>query len=48
MLVDAKAVGDLASLSARLDALTVTISEQRERKKAERARKVEEAKAGKK
>jgi len=46
-LVEAKAVGDLASLRARLDVLTATIAEQRELKKAERARKLEEAKGHK-
>ncbi len=46
-LVDAKAVGDLATLVARLDALTTTIAEQREQKKAERAKRVEEAKGHK-
>jgi polyhydroxyalkanoate synthesis regulator phasin len=40
---DAQAVGDLAGLDARLDALTGTINERREQRKAERARKVEEA-----
>jgi hypothetical protein len=43
-LVDAKAVGDLAALEGRLTALTSTISEQREQRKAERARRIEEAK----
>ncbi|HET7734398.1 MAG TPA: DUF349 domain-containing protein [Nocardioidaceae bacterium] len=46
-LSDAKAVGDLASLVARLDALTATIEEQREKKRAERAKRVEEAKGEK-
>lgn len=41
-LADAQAVGDLAGLDARLDALTGTIAERREQRKAERAKKVEE------
>jgi hypothetical protein len=44
---DAQAVGDLAALLARLDALTGTIAERRVARKAERARKVEEARARK-
>jgi len=44
-LEDAKVVGDLPALASRLEALTATIAEQRERKRAERARRVEEAKA---
>jgi hypothetical protein len=46
-LDDAKVVGDLQALASRLDALTATIAEQRERKRAERARRVEEAKGQK-
>jgi hypothetical protein len=41
---EAQAVGDLAGLDARLDALTATIDARREQRRAERARKVEEAK----
>jgi hypothetical protein len=44
---DAQAVGDLAALLARLDALTGTIAERRVARKAERARKVEEARVRK-
>jgi hypothetical protein len=44
---DAQAVGDLAGLVARLDALGTTIDEQREQRRAERARKLDEAKAAK-
>lgn len=43
-LVDANAVGDFASLVARLDALDVTVAAQREQKRAERAAKQAEAK----
>jgi hypothetical protein len=43
-VVEAQAVGDLAGLDRRLDALTTKIDERREQRKAERARKVEEAK----
>ena len=46
-LVDAQAVGDLAGLDARLDALTATIDKQREKRKADRARKLERAKGEK-
>ena len=46
-LRDAQAVGDLAGLDARLDALTGTIEAQRERRKAERARKLERARGEK-
>ena len=42
---DAQAVGDLAGLGRRLDALTTTIEQRREQRKAERARKVEQARA---
>ena len=42
-LQDAQAVGDLAGLDARLDALTKDIGVQREQRRAERARKLEEA-----
>jgi hypothetical protein len=42
-LQDAQAVGDLAGLDARLDALTKEIGAQREQRRAERARKLEEA-----
>ena len=43
----AQAVGDLAGLDARLDALTGTIAERREQRKVERAKKVEEGKSHK-
>jgi hypothetical protein len=43
LLVDAQAMGDLASLAARLDALQPAIDAQREQRKAERAAKVAEA-----
>ncbi|WP_395691570.1 DUF349 domain-containing protein [Nocardioides sp.] len=46
-VVDANAVGDLASLATRLDALTPLLDAQREERKAERARRSEEARAGK-
>ena len=46
-IADAQAVGDLASLGGRLDALTRTIEERREQRKAERAKKVEQAKGEK-
>jgi hypothetical protein len=46
-VTDANAVGDLASLSARLDALAPVIDEQRESRKAERAQKSAEAKQAK-
>ncbi|MGZ4490294.1 MAG: DUF349 domain-containing protein [Nocardioidaceae bacterium] len=41
---EAQAVGDLGGLDRRLDALTTKIDERREQRRAERARKVEEAK----
>lgn len=44
---EAQAVGDLDGLLARLDALTGTIDVRREQRKAERARKLEAARAGK-
>jgi hypothetical protein len=43
----AQAVGDLAGLESRLDALTGTIDEQRAKRRAERAAKLEQAKAEK-
>jgi hypothetical protein len=43
-LQDAQAVGDLAGLDARLDGLRSTIEKQREQRKAERAKRVAEAK----
>jgi hypothetical protein len=43
----AQAVGDLDGLQARLDALTPVVQEQREKRKAERAAKVEEARTAK-
>jgi hypothetical protein len=43
----AQAVGDLAALEARLDALTERIAEQRKQRQAERARKVESARGDK-
>jgi DNA repair exonuclease SbcCD ATPase subunit len=46
-VTDANAVGDLASLAARLDALTPLIAAQREARKAERAAKSAEARAEK-
>ncbi|WP_427892465.1 DUF349 domain-containing protein [Kribbella sp. GL6] len=46
-LEDAQAVGDLDGLRARLDALTPLVAQQRERRKAERAAKVEEARSAK-
>ncbi|TDW21528.1 DUF349 domain-containing protein [Kribbella kalugense] len=46
-LEEAQAVGDLDGLRARLDALTPLVAEQRERRKAERAAKVEEARSAK-
>lgn len=46
-LKDAQAVGDLAALDTRLDALGETISKQREQRKAERAQKAAEAKVHK-
>jgi len=44
---DAQAVGDLAGLERRLDALTETIGAQRERRRRDRARKLERAKVEK-
>jgi hypothetical protein len=44
---EAQAVGDLAGLEARLDALTGTIDAQRERRRRDRARKLERAKVEK-
>jgi len=44
---EAHAVGDLPSLTARLDALSSVIGEQREVRKAERAKKVAESKVAK-
>ena len=44
---DAQAVGDLDGLQARLEALTPLVAQQRERRKAERAAKVEEARSAK-
>ncbi|GAA0930597.1 DUF349 domain-containing protein [Kribbella koreensis] len=44
---EAQAVGDLDGLRARLDALTPLVAQQREKKKAERAAKVEEARDAK-
>jgi hypothetical protein len=46
-VVDANAVGDLASLAARLDALGPVIAQQREARKAERAQRVAESKTAK-
>ncbi|WP_139978679.1 DUF349 domain-containing protein [Nocardioides litoris] len=46
-VTDANAVGDLASLSARLDALAPVLAAQRETRKAEKAEKAAEAKAAK-
>lgn len=46
-VTDANAVGDLAALAARLDALTPLIATQREARKAERAAKSAEARAEK-
>jgi hypothetical protein len=46
-LVDAQVVGDLAALDKRLDALKGTIEKQREQRKAERAKRVAEAKVSK-
>lgn len=43
-VTDANAVGDLAALSGRLDALGPLIASQREARKAERAQKAEQAK----
>lgn len=46
-VTDANAVGDLASLSARLDALRPVLDGQRESRRAEKAQRSAEAKAGK-
>jgi hypothetical protein len=46
-VAEAHAVGDLASLTARLDALTPVIATQREARKAERAARAQEARAEK-
>jgi hypothetical protein len=46
-VTDAHAVGDLASLSTRLESLSSVIGEQREARKVERAQKVAEAKVAK-
>jgi len=46
-VADARAVGDLAALTARLDALTPVIATQREARKAERAARAEEARTQK-
>ena len=46
-VVDANAVGDLASLVARLDALGPVIAQQREARKAERAQRAAESKTAK-
>ncbi|HET6625726.1 MAG TPA: DUF349 domain-containing protein [Nocardioidaceae bacterium] len=46
-VTEAQAVGDLDGLHKRLDALTTTIGERREQRKAERAKKLEEAKGHK-
>lgn len=46
-VVEANAVGDLAALAARLDALAPVLAVQREARKAERAQRTAEAKAGK-
>ena len=46
-VAEAHAVGDLASLTARLDALTPVIATQREARKAERAARAEEARGEK-
>jgi len=46
-ITDANAVGDLAALNARLDALTPVIATQREARKAERAARAEKARAAK-
>jgi len=44
---EAQAVGDLAGLEARLDALTEALGVQREQRREEKAQKLEEAKAAK-
>ncbi len=46
-IADAQAVGDLDGLDGRLNALTGTIDERREQRRAERAKKVEEARGHK-
>jgi hypothetical protein len=46
-LAEAQAVGDLGALDKRLDALTGTIDAQREKRKAERAAKLEAARGAK-
>lgn len=46
-VADAHAVGDLASLAGRLDALTPIIATQRDARRAERAARAEEARAAK-
>ncbi|MDX2972149.1 DUF349 domain-containing protein [Kribbella solani] len=46
-LEDAQAVGDLDGLRGRLEALSPLVAQQRERRKAERAAKVEEARSAK-
>jgi hypothetical protein len=43
-IAEAQAVGDLARLDARLEALKATVAARRERRRQERARKIEEAK----
>jgi hypothetical protein len=46
-VAEAQAVGDLAALQARLEALTGSIAAQREQRKAERAKRLERAKGEK-
>ena len=46
-IAEAQALGDLDGLNTRMDALTTTINERRVQRKAERAKKVEEAKGHK-
>ena len=46
-VAEAQAVGDLAALDARLEALSGKVAEQREQRKVERAKRVEEAKVRK-
>ena len=46
-VAEANAVGDLAALTARLDALSPVLEEQREARKAERAQRSAEARSGK-
>ncbi|MGC4938284.1 DUF349 domain-containing protein [Kribbella sp. DT2] len=46
-ITDAQAVGDLDGLLTRLEALTPLVAQQREKKKAERAAKVEQAREAK-